>query len=290
MAKFETDRAKGPNILRMTGALSGYPDMLDQPRPHFVIVALSLVWLFAVFTAAHGEESRTPQSPSVATQADCAVAQHFAEFLKAEEQATKHASDVIEHALAVFTWIVGVVGGLLVAGAALLGWGIARWSRASKTDIQDEVKTQLHGRVTEAIELESNETQRRITQLSKDADEFIRQPEEAKNRVNSAENTLSELGLLLPLVLTQAERSHLQNLYDGTTANYVGNSNLRTELRRLRYLTLINNPNDSIRTASNDRIFDLQKLVSLTKLGRMWAKRIKELQTDVVKEEATGIS
>jgi hypothetical protein len=182
---------------------------------------------------------------------------------------------------------VGVVGGLLVAGAALLGWGIARWSRASKTDIQDEVKTQLHGRVTEAIELESKETQRRITQLSKDADGFIRQLEEAKNRVNSAENTLSELGLLLPLVLTQAERSHLQNLYDGTTANYVGNSNLRTELRRLRYLTLINNPVDPLHTASDGRIFDLQELVALTRFGRMWAKRIKEMPTDVVNEEAT---
>jgi hypothetical protein len=261
--------------------------MLDQPRHHFFIVALSLVWLFAVCTGAHGEESRTSQSPSVATAADGAMAQNFAAFLKAEEQATKHASDVIEHALAVFTWIVGVVGGLLVAGAALLGWGIARWSRASKTDIQDEVKTQLHGRVSEAIELESKETQRRVAQLSKDADEFIRQLEEAKNRVNSAENTLSELGLLLPLVLTQAERSHLQNLYNGTTANYIGNSNLRTELRRLRYLTLINNPRAPIGTASDGRIFDLQELVELTRLGRIWAKRIQEMPTDVVKEEVT---
>jgi hypothetical protein len=125
-------------------------------------------------------------------QADGAVAQHFAEFLKAEEQATKHASDVIEKALAVFTWIVGVVGGLLVSGAGLLGWAIARWSRASKTDIQDEVKEQLQRRVTAAIELESKKTQKRITELSKEADKFTEQLAEAKNRVNLTANTLSK--------------------------------------------------------------------------------------------------
>jgi hypothetical protein len=166
--------------------------MLHQPSSHFFLVAMSLVWLFAASIGAQGEESRTSQSPSVTMQADGAVAQNFAEFLKAEEQATKHASDIIEHALAVFTWIVGVVGGLLVSGAALLGWAIALWSRASKTDIQDEVKKQLQGRVTEAIELESKETQRRITQLSKETDEFTAQLAEAKNRVNLAENTLSK--------------------------------------------------------------------------------------------------
>jgi hypothetical protein len=33
---------------------------------------------------------------------------------------------------------------------------------------------------------------------------------------------LEILGLLLPLVLTQAERSHLRNLYHDTTEHYVG--------------------------------------------------------------------
>ena len=49
--------------------LSGYRDMPHQPRPHFFIVALSLIWLFAAPIGAQGEESRTSQSPSVTMQA-----------------------------------------------------------------------------------------------------------------------------------------------------------------------------------------------------------------------------
>jgi hypothetical protein len=96
---------------------------------------------------------------------------------------------------------------------------------------------------------------------------------------------LEILGLLLPLVLTAAERSHLKNLYHNTTANYVGNSNLRTELRRLRYLTLLQNPREPIDTAKDGRTFDLQELVELTPLGRMWAKQIEEMPTGVAIEE-----
>lgn len=96
---------------------------------------------------------------------------------------------------------------------------------------------------------------------------------------------LEILGLLLPLVLTQAERSHLRNLYHDTTEHYVGNTNLRTELRRLRYLTLIDNPRLPIGTAADGKIFDLREVVELTPLGKMWAKQIEEMPTDVVREE-----
>jgi hypothetical protein len=96
---------------------------------------------------------------------------------------------------------------------------------------------------------------------------------------------LEILGLLLPLILTAAERSHLKNLYHDMTTNYVGNSNLRTELRRLRYLTLLRNPREPIDTAKDGRTFDLRELVELTPLGRMWAKQIEEMPTDVATEE-----
>jgi hypothetical protein len=77
----------------------------------------------------------------------------------------------------------------------------------------------------------------------------------------------------------------LKNLYRNTTADYVGNSNLRTELRRLRYLTLIQNPHEPISTATDRRVFDLKRLVELTPLGKMWAKQIEEMPIDVAKEE-----
>ena len=96
---------------------------------------------------------------------------------------------------------------------------------------------------------------------------------------------LEILGLLLPLVLTQAERCHLRNLYHDTTEDYEGNTNLRTELRTLRYLTLIDNPRQPIGTAEDGKIFDLRDVVELTPLGKMWAKQIEEMPTDVVREE-----
>jgi hypothetical protein len=228
---------KGTILAPQRPGIRGMSDnMLRWTRRNFLILALSLAWLFAITAGAHSEEPGR-----AAVQATTPAEQYFAEFLKAEEQATKHLSDVIKHALTIFTWIVGVVGGLLVGGAALLGWAIARWSRTSKTDIEKEVKTQLRVGVTETIESESKETQRRITQLTRETDEFSRQLDEAKNRVNSAENTLTDLQLVAPLVLSEPQRRHLLNLYSGRTTDYVGNHNVRTELRRLRYVRLIKN-------------------------------------------------
>src|SRR5688500_318152 len=76
-----------------------------------------------------GEETATLQPSSATAQANAAAVQSFADLLKAQaersEAATKHELDVIRHALTVFTWIIGVVGALLVTGAALLGWAMA---------------------------------------------------------------------------------------------------------------------------------------------------------------------
>jgi hypothetical protein len=98
---------------------------------------------------------------------------------------------------------------------------------------------------------------------------------------------LEILGLLLPLVITDAERRHLKNLYRGRTANYEGNANLRAELRRLRYLTLIENPREPIGSVAMDgKTFDLREAVQLTSLGRLWAKRIEELPKDIIPADA----
>ena len=44
---------------------------------------------------------------------------------------------------------------------------------------------------------------------------------------------------MLTLLLSPYERKHLENLWVGTTQNNEGNHNLRTELRKLRTLQLI---------------------------------------------------
>jgi hypothetical protein len=97
---------------------------------------------------------------------------------------------------------------------------------------------------------------------------------------------LEILGLLLPLVITDAERKHLKNLYREKTANYKGNTNLRAELRRLRYLTLIENPGGPIGSITDGKTFDLKDVIQLTPLGRLWAQRIEELPKDILSTDA----
>jgi len=178
--------------------------MLRQTRPNRLILALSLSWLFAMIATAHSEQA----APTVATL-------DLADFLKAEELATKHASDVVEHALTVFTWIVGVVGGLLVAGAALLGWAIQRWSRANRTDIQNEVEKQLQSEAVKAIESEIAATKQRIEKLDREANEFSRQLEEARNRVGSTLDLQQErINQLIILTMGQFPHAYLKSIHD----------------------------------------------------------------------------
>jgi hypothetical protein len=52
--------------------------------------------------------------------------QMFGEFLKAEEQLTKHAYENIDHALEQFYSLVKIVGSILLIGAAGLAWWLDR--------------------------------------------------------------------------------------------------------------------------------------------------------------------
>jgi hypothetical protein len=78
-------------------------------------------------------------------------------------------------------------------------------------------------------------------------------------------------------VLTNSEQKHLLNLYYERTAGYRGNHEVRSELRRLRDLTLITNT-EPIGSAEDGRTFDLAKLVQLTPLGARWARHLDEMK------------
>ena len=106
-----------------------------------------------------------------------------------------------------------------------------------------------------------------------------------RSRQSDQGDKLAIMELILPLVLAEQERAHLTNLYHGTTSNYKGNHELRTELRRLRYLTLVAS-RDYISTATDGRVFDLSELVELTRLGREWAKQIDEMKKQAPPEPA----
>jgi hypothetical protein len=98
-------------------------------------------------------------------------------------------------------------------------------------------------------------------------------------RVRQDEQTsrLELLQLLAPLVLTDAEQKHLRNLCFRRTAGYQGNHEVRSELRRLRYLTLITNT-QPIASAVDGSTFDLAKLVQPTLLGAKWARQLEEME------------
>jgi hypothetical protein len=89
--------------------------------------------------------------------------------------------------------------------------------------------------------------------------------------------TLELFQLLAPLVLPDAEQKHLLNLRLGRTDGYQGNHEVRSELRRLRYLGLITNSRP-IGSAADGSIFDLATLVQLTPPGAKWARQLEEME------------
>ena len=88
---------------------------------------------------------------------------------------------------------------------------------------------------------------------------------------------LELLQLLAPLVLTDPEQKHLRNLHHPRGAGYRGNHAVSSELRRLRYLTLITNTKP-IGSAVDGSIFDLGELVQLTPRGAKWAQELEEME------------
>jgi len=107
--------------------------------------------------------------------------------------------------------------------------------------------------------------------------------EAIRARQDEQTSRLALLQLVAPLVLTQAERQHLANLHHHRTAGYRGNHVVRSELRRLRYLSLITN-SQPIASAEDDSTFNLASLVQLTALGTEWARQLENMEkplTDV---------
>lgn len=103
---------------------------------------------------------------------------------------------------------------------------------------------------------------------------------------SSRRNTkeLTDIQLILPVLLPEAERKHLFNLADKKTQNYKGTHQLRTELRRLRSVKLIKMRGDKeVGKIANDLTVDLSDFVELTDLGQRWVGRIKEIESDTIK-------
>jgi hypothetical protein len=95
------------------------------------------------------------------------------------------------------------------------------------------------------------------------------------------QDQLDDIRLILPLLLPDSERQHLVNLQTGNTGAYKGSHTLRTELRRLRSMRLLQmKPNRRVGELNDGGAFNLADFIELTKNGQRWITRVQEIERD----------
>lgn len=115
------------------------------------------------------------------------------------------------------------------------------------------------------------EIMERLTKVKLGSVEF--ELEELGKKQREQDANLDDIRFVLTLLLPLAERKHLENLWAGFTQHYEGNNILRTELRKLRALHLIENL-QPIQDIKDGAIVDLKDYVRLTDDGRRYLERI----------------
>ena len=92
-----------------------------------------------------------------------------------------------------------------------------------------------------------------------------------------APNEGGNLALLFSLALPETQQKHLANLAEGKTKDYQGRGSLRSELRHLVSVGLLEKlPGRHIGDMKSGGTYDLAKFVKLTDSGTHWAERIKQ--------------
>ena len=95
--------------------------------------------------------------------------------------------------------------------------------------------------------------------------------------------------LVLPLLLPKPEQQHLLNLGAGNTSQYQGNPFLRSELRRLRSMGLLEKHVDrNIGDIRDNLTVDLSHYVYLTKNAMEWVKIIRKNEETLAKDQDRG--
>ena|SRR5260370_12572499 len=94
--------------------------------------------------------------------------------------------------------------------------------------------------------------------------------------------------MVLPLLLPKPEQQHILNLGAGNTSNYQGNHFLRSELRRLRSMGLLEkHAGRNIGDIRDNLTVDLSKYVYLTKSGKDWVTVIRKNEETLAKDQNT---
>jgi hypothetical protein len=114
---------------------------------------------------------------------------------------------------------------------------------------------------------------------------FELEVDKIKQKQEQQQGQLEAISLLLPLVLTEAEGKHLQNLAENTAA-YTGNHEVRSGLLKLRTMGLIRNlPDQHIASIKDNLRIDIGGLVELTPFGRRLLQQLRQIEKAKQKSE-----
>lgn len=103
--------------------------------------------------------------------------------------------------------------------------------------------------------------------------------EKIRQKQEQQQGQLEAISLLLPLVLREEEGKHLHNLAQAKTTGYVGNHDMRTELRRLKTMGLIEKlPGRFVGEMKDGMQADLAQYVRLTSFGRRMVGQLEEME------------
>jgi hypothetical protein len=110
--------------------------------------------------------------------------------------------------------------------------------------------------------------------------------DEVKRTQESQQDHLRVMEMVLPLLLPKAEQQHILNLGIGKTSNYQGNHLLRSELRRLRSMGLLEkHAGRNIGDIADNLSVELSDYVYLTKSGKEWVTVIRKNEETLARDQ-----
>jgi hypothetical protein len=98
----------------------------------------------------------------------------------------------------------------------------------------------------------------------------------AIQQFNTSDDEIRDLDLALSLAVPEPQQKHLVNLAEGKTKGYEGRGSLRSELRSLVSMGLLEKlPGRHVGDMKTGTVYDLATFVNLTDRGRRWVDRVK---------------
>jgi hypothetical protein len=99
----------------------------------------------------------------------------------------------------------------------------------------------------------------------------------AIQQLSISKREVEDLDLALSVAVPEPQQKHLLNLAKGNTKGYEGRGSLRSELRNLVSMGLLEKlPGRHIGDMKSGMVYDLGDFVNLTDRGRRWIERVKQ--------------